>query len=442
MARQRSVDGSLKTTPKKTDLQARAVDDLHVDSELTAAVIEDKDTDAATARLESSRQARPQVGLINDGQVLLDIASLSHGNNVATLHVQNTVLLEDGTEHGLNNDAGSGVGDEGGLLVQLLGEQVDTEVSVLASGIRGRNADNLARAALEHQEVAEADVVAGNGDGVGHIGATRLGRARTGLGHPNVLLDVHVDVVMVVVVRVRNLVGKLVDALAEGVVVTVLVVVTHVGLLLCLAEASRLNGLVRELDLLMNRSLNRSFLNGVLIDTDVLGLVLRASRSVYGGVIDGAETFTVFTLSNVNGGRVRALVSVDLNASVGILSTSWSEVFLHELLLLETGTAVTLFTETDLFFAEAVLAVLAMLSTRGEIDVGRVRRRVLILPSGWLLLLGELDVNLFVSLGGGLRLAVPISRGEDAEGDGDAGFKVQIGDFCWRERIGFSYNPP
>lgn len=63
-------------------------------------------------------------------------------------------------------------------------------------------------------------MVAGNGDGVGHIGATRLDRARAGLGHPNVLLDVHVDVVMVVVVRVRNLVGKLVDALAEGVVVT------------------------------------------------------------------------------------------------------------------------------------------------------------------------------------------------------------------------------
>lgn len=106
---------------------------------------------------------------------------------------------------------------------------------------------------------------------------------------------------------------------------TVLVVVTHVGLLLCLAEASRLNGLVRELDLLVNRSLNRSFFNGVLIHTDVLGLVvLRASRSVYGGVIDGAETFTIFTLSNVNGGRVRALVSVDLNTSVGVLSTSWS----------------------------------------------------------------------------------------------------------------------
>lgn len=135
MARQRSVDGSSKTTPKKTDLQARAVNDLHVDGELTAAVIEDKDTDAATARLESSRQARPQVGLINDRQVLLDIASLGHGNNVATLHVQDTVLLEDGTEHGLNNDAGSRVGDEGGLLVQLLGEQVDTKVSVLASGI-------------------------------------------------------------------------------------------------------------------------------------------------------------------------------------------------------------------------------------------------------------------------------------------------------------------
>lgn len=107
------------------------------------------------------------------------------------------------------------------------------------------------------------------------------------------------------------------------------------------------------------------------------------------------------------------------------------------MLLLETGTAATLFTETDLFFA---VAVLAMLSTRGEIDVGSRVRRVLLLPSG--LLLGELDINLFVSLGGGLRLAVPISRREDAERDGDTGFKIQIGDFCWRERICFSYNPP
>lgn len=103
------------------------------------------------------------------------------------------------------------------------------------------------------------------------------------------------------------------------------------------------------------------------------------------------------------------------------------------LLVLKAGTAVTLFftCKTDLFFAVAVL------STRGEINVGGVRR-VLTFPSGRLLA-GELDINLFVGLGGCLRLAVPICRWEDAERHGDPGFKVQIADFCWRERI-FSYN--
>jgi hypothetical protein len=38
---------------------------------------------------------------------------------------------------------------------------------VLASGRRGGDADDLARTALKDQEITEADVVAGNGDGVG-----------------------------------------------------------------------------------------------------------------------------------------------------------------------------------------------------------------------------------------------------------------------------------
>lgn len=41
----------------------------------------------------------------------------------------------------------------------------------------------------------------------------------------------------------------------------------------------------------------------------------------------------------------------------------------------------------------------------------------------------------------GLGLTVLVGRGEDAEGHGDAGFKVQVDDFHGRERI-FSYNLP
>ena len=206
------------TVQENTRLQARAVNDLHVNGKLAAIVVENKSTDTASARLESICQTGPQVGLVNDGQCLLDVTRLRHGNNVTVLHVQNTVLLEDGTQHGLDDNTGGRVRHKGRLFMQLLGEEINTEVSVLASGRRGGDADDLARSALQHQEVAEADVVARDGDSVGNIGATRL--ARAAVCHSNLFLDVHIDLIMVmVVVRVSNLVSKLVDALAEGVVV-------------------------------------------------------------------------------------------------------------------------------------------------------------------------------------------------------------------------------
>lgn len=149
------------------DLEAGTVDDLHVDGHLATVVGDDEDTDGAAARLESLLETVPEGALVDDGEVLLDIASLGHGDDGAILHVEDAVLLEDGAEHGLDNDAGGGVGDEAGLLMELLGEEVDTEVTVLAGGSRGADADHLARAALEDEDVAEADVVAGDGDGLG-----------------------------------------------------------------------------------------------------------------------------------------------------------------------------------------------------------------------------------------------------------------------------------
>jgi len=143
------------------------VDDLHLDGELTTAIVEDKDTDAAAAGLESLLETRPKVGLVNDRQALLDITGLGHGSDEAIRHVKDAVLLEDRAEHGLDNDAGGGVGNEGRLLVQLLGEEVNTKVAVLASGRRGRDTDDLAWSALEHQEVTQTDVVAGDGHSVG-----------------------------------------------------------------------------------------------------------------------------------------------------------------------------------------------------------------------------------------------------------------------------------
>jgi hypothetical protein len=148
------------------------VDDLVVDSHLTTFVADDEDADAATAVVEALGEATKEVGLVNDREALLDITSLGHGDNVAVItDVKNTVLLEDRAEHVLDNDRRAGVADEGRLLVQLLGEEVNTEVTVLASLSRGGDANDLARTALQDQQVADPDVVAGDGDGVGNHGA-------------------------------------------------------------------------------------------------------------------------------------------------------------------------------------------------------------------------------------------------------------------------------
>jgi hypothetical protein len=51
--------------------------------------------------------------------------------------------------------------------MQLFGEEVNTEVTVLTSLGRRGDANDLARAALKNQEIANADVVARDGNGVG-----------------------------------------------------------------------------------------------------------------------------------------------------------------------------------------------------------------------------------------------------------------------------------
>ena len=144
------------------------MDDLVVDSHLHAVVVDDEDADAASAVVEGLCEAVEEGALVEDGKALLDITALGHGDDATILtDVENTVLLEDRTKHVLDNDGRSRVGDERRLLMELLGEQVNTEVTVLASLGGGGDADDLARAALEDQEIANADVVARDGDGVG-----------------------------------------------------------------------------------------------------------------------------------------------------------------------------------------------------------------------------------------------------------------------------------
>jgi len=324
------------------------VDDLVVDGELLALIVDDEDADGAAAVVERVCQALEQVALVQDGEALLDVAGLGHGNNAAILaDVEDAVLLEDGAEHVLDDDRGGGVGDEAGLLMELLGEEIHTQVAVLASLGRRGNADDLARAALEDQEIANADVVAGDGDGVGRShgagsgvldpgsggsggvgdaggrggGASNRSRGRGRRGGGRVpFLDYDVFTVeavrgagvgvlgrVVVAVTVDgvedllgDLVSDLVDTVAERVVVSVFVVISHITLELLggvnRRPSSRLDsyggGRVGVSEALLG-------VPGGLLDAWLgaeVGVTFLGRVTSY----DGTGTFTVLTLGDVN----------------------------------------------------------------------------------------------------------------------------------------------
>jgi hypothetical protein len=144
------------------------VNDLVVNSELLSTIVNDEDTNAATSIVERLGKAAEQIALVNDWETLLDITRLGHGDDTAVItDVEDTVLLEDWAQHVLDNDGWGWSGDEGWLLMKLLGEQINTEVTVLASLWGGGDADDLARTSLKHQEITDADVVAWDSDGSG-----------------------------------------------------------------------------------------------------------------------------------------------------------------------------------------------------------------------------------------------------------------------------------
>jgi len=152
------------------------MDDLVVDTQLTAVVVEDEDANAATTIVEGILDTTKEAALVEDRETLLDVTSLGHADDAAILtDVKNTVLLEDRSEHVLDDNRGSRIGDEARLLMQLLGEEVDSKVTMLTSLSRGGDTDDLARTALEDDRIANADVVAWDGNGVGRHDAGRRG---------------------------------------------------------------------------------------------------------------------------------------------------------------------------------------------------------------------------------------------------------------------------
>ena len=215
------------------------MDDLVVDSKFTTAVVDDQDANASTTIGKGVVESRPQATLVNDRETLLDIASLSHGHNSSVVaDVKHTVLLEHRTEHVLDNDRRRRVGDEAGLFMKLLGEEIHAEVAVLTGLSRSGDADNLARTALEDQEITDANVVAGNSDRMGrHVAfddTNVLADTLTDAGGSAFLVNDDVLAVMVVVVvmtveGVEDPIGGFFNAVAEGVIVAFVVVVAHFG---------------------------------------------------------------------------------------------------------------------------------------------------------------------------------------------------------------------
>jgi len=333
-------------------LQLRAVNDLIIDGHLETLVIDNQNTNAAAAIVEGLGQASEKVALVKNRETLLDVASLGHGNDATVLtDIKDTVLLEDRAKHVLNNDRRRGVGDEAGLLIELLGEQVNTEVAVLASLGGGGDADDLARAALEDQEIANADVVAGDGDGVGrsHLagfcnldvlderrpggrtevrysdrswggsggrrvragGSRSRGRRGELLLNYNFLTDVVVlgalvrvlvrVVVAVTVNGVNDVIGDLVssfgDTVTKRMVVTVFVVISHITLvLLGGVDSGSSSGLYSNL---FPRRVTA--VNGVNLTALGVGVVLRSEGllAVVGGLVLGGLGAEIVALGGV-----------------------------------------------------------------------------------------------------------------------------------------------
>src|SRR3954466_12199120 len=75
------IKSPLDSLIQEERLKTRTMNDLQVDDELIAIVVDDQDTETATTRLEGISQLGPEVGLIDDGKALLDVARFGHCNH-------------------------------------------------------------------------------------------------------------------------------------------------------------------------------------------------------------------------------------------------------------------------------------------------------------------------------------------------------------------------
>jgi hypothetical protein len=105
------------------------------------------------------------LALIDDLETGLDLTGVGHDNQASILtDIKQTVLLESRGEHGMEDNGWGWVGNDTWLFAHLLGEQVNTEVTMLTGLGGGGDADDLAWAVLKDDEVTNADVVAWDGE--------------------------------------------------------------------------------------------------------------------------------------------------------------------------------------------------------------------------------------------------------------------------------------
>ena len=213
------------------------MDHLVINSQLAPTIIDDQDTNATSAIGKGLIESRPQSTLVNNRKTLLDLPRLCHSNNSTIItDIKNAVLLENRAEHILHDDRRLGIRHEAGLLMKLLSEEVHPQIAVLTRLRRRRDTNDLARATLKDQEIADADVVARDGDGIGSNSTVDETNALThpfaDAGWATVFLAIDDDFFTVGVVMwvewMHDAVGGALEAATEGVVMTFVVVVTHV----------------------------------------------------------------------------------------------------------------------------------------------------------------------------------------------------------------------
>lgn len=81
------------------------MNDLVVDDELPATVVDDESADATASIIEGLAYLSVEASLVNNWKTLLDITGLGHADDGTILsEIEDSVLLEDGAKHALDDD--------------------------------------------------------------------------------------------------------------------------------------------------------------------------------------------------------------------------------------------------------------------------------------------------------------------------------------------------